>query len=83
MIEGAGCKLEKLPPYSPDFNPIELSFSVIKKHVKNQYYIQSDIAPLAFARLVLKAGMECITPEIARAQFRHCRIHVIRDDEDE
>jgi transposase len=82
MIEAAGCKLEKLPPYSPDFNPIELSFSVIKKKVKNQYQIQSDAAPLEFARLVLRAGMECITPEIARAQFRHCRIHV-RDNEDE
>jgi transposase len=82
LIEGAGCKLEKLPPYSPDFNPIELSFSVIKKKVKNQYCIQSDAAPLEFARLVLRAGMECITPEIARAQFRHCRIH-IRDNEGE
>jgi transposase len=82
LIEGAGCKLEKLPPYSPDFNPIELSFSVIKKKVKNQYHIQSDATPVEFARLVLRAGMECITPEIARAQFRHCRIY-IRDNEDE
>ena len=82
MIQGAGCKLEKLLPYSLDFNPIELSFSVIKKNVKNQYHIQSDAAPLEFARLVLRAGMECITPEIARAQFRHCRIH-IRDNEGE
>lgn len=26
-IEDAGCILEFLPPYSPDFNPIEESFS--------------------------------------------------------
>ena len=82
MIEGAGCKLEKLPPYSLDFNPIELSFSVIKKNVKNQYHIQSDAAPLEFACLVLRAHMECITPEIARTQFRHCQIH-IKDNEGE
>jgi transposase len=76
MIEAHGCRLEKLPPYSPDFNPIELSFSVIKKVVKNQYQIQGDEAPVEFARLVLKAGIEAITPEIAKNQFRHCRIHV-------
>ena len=72
MIEGAGCKLEKLPSYSLDFNPIELSFSVIKKNIKNQYHIQSDAAPLEFTCLVLRAGMECIISEIVRTQFRHC-----------
>ncbi len=30
MIEGRGCKLLYLPPYSPDFNPIEEAFSRIK-----------------------------------------------------
>ncbi len=30
MIEGRGCKLLYLPPYSPDFNPIEEAFSKIK-----------------------------------------------------
>jgi transposase len=29
-IEGAGAKLVYLPPYSPDFNPIELVFSKLK-----------------------------------------------------
>jgi transposase len=29
-LEGAGSNIvQHLPPYSPDFNPIELSFSVI------------------------------------------------------
>jgi transposase len=30
MIEGAGASLRYLPPYSPDFNPIELAFSKLK-----------------------------------------------------
>jgi transposase len=30
MIEGQGCELLYLPPYSPDFNPIEEAFSKIK-----------------------------------------------------
>ena len=55
---------------------IELSFSVIKKVMKNQYQIQSDTAPLEFAHLILRAGMSAITPQIARNQFRHCRIHI-------
>jgi len=30
LIEGAGCELLYLPPYSPDMNPIELAFSKVK-----------------------------------------------------
>ena len=30
MIEAAGASLLYLPPYSPDFNPIENAFSKIK-----------------------------------------------------
>jgi transposase len=29
-IEVAGCRLLYLPPYSPDFNPIEMAFSKLK-----------------------------------------------------
>jgi len=34
MIEQRGCRLLYLPPYSPDYNPIELAFSKIKSHVR-------------------------------------------------
>ena len=30
LIEGAGCELLYLPPYSPDLNPIEEAFSKVK-----------------------------------------------------
>jgi transposase len=30
LIEGRGCELLYLPPYSPDFNPVEEAFSKIK-----------------------------------------------------
>ena len=30
LIEGRGCELLYLPPYSPDFNPIEEAFAKIK-----------------------------------------------------
>jgi transposase len=29
-LEGKGCLIRFLPPYSPDFNPIELTFSMLK-----------------------------------------------------
>jgi hypothetical protein len=76
LIKDAGCKFERLPPYSPDFNTIELSFSVIKKVVKNRYQVQSNVPVVEFADLISRVGMEAITPQIARNQFRHCRIYV-------
>ena len=30
LIEAAGASLRFLPPYSPDFNPIEMAFSKLK-----------------------------------------------------
>ena len=30
LIEGRGCQLLYLPPYSPDFNPIEEAFAKLK-----------------------------------------------------
>ena len=33
-IEAAGAKLLFLPPYSPDFNPIEQAFSKLKAHLR-------------------------------------------------
>jgi len=30
MIESVGARLEYLPPYSPDFNPIENAFAILK-----------------------------------------------------
>jgi len=34
MIEERGMRVMFLPPYSPDFNPIELAFSFIKTHIR-------------------------------------------------
>ena len=34
LIEAAGTKLAFLPPYSPDFNPIEKAFSNLKANLR-------------------------------------------------
>lgn len=36
-IEGAGARLLFLPPYSPDFNPIEMAFSKLKALLGEQH----------------------------------------------
>ena len=34
LIEGQGCEVVYLPPYSPDFNPIEQAFSKLKASLR-------------------------------------------------
>jgi transposase len=34
MIEAAGATLRFLPPYSPDFNPVEMAFAKLKAHLR-------------------------------------------------
>jgi transposase len=36
MVESVGANVVYLPPYSPDFNPIETVFSQIKSELRNQ-----------------------------------------------
>ena len=42
MCKGAGIKLEYLPPYSPDFNPIEEAFAELKACMRRNYVLASD-----------------------------------------
>ena len=43
LIEKAGCVLKFLPPYSPDFNPIENYWAVMKNNVKKIRHKYDDI----------------------------------------
>ena len=44
MVHDAGGRVEFLPPYSPDLNPIELAFSTVKSWLKrhNDYVKAND-----------------------------------------
>jgi transposase len=73
-------KIEFLPPYSPDFNPIEYTFSVIKKALRAENVIGygNSAAELEnFANEIIRIAEEKITPEMARNQYRHCNLHVV------
>jgi len=67
LIEGTGCRLRFLPPYSPDFNPIELAFAKLKTRLRR-------VAARTFEALVAAIGdaLDAITAADARGFFGHC-----------
>jgi transposase len=67
MIEGTGASLLYLPPYSPEFNPIEEAFSKIKNLVRKAGARVRE----ALVEAVGEALCE-VTEEDARAFFEHC-----------
>ena len=76
LIEGKGCKLRYLPPYSPDYNPIEYSFSVIKAALRNEFQVKGNEDIERLAEIAIKAAECAVTKEIATNQFKHCHIRV-------
>jgi transposase len=46
-LDAFGVKVEFLPPYSPDFNPIETAFSTIKQFLqRNRYFVEISYNPI-------------------------------------
>jgi len=66
-IEDAGATLVYLPPYSPDFNPIELCWSKIKNSLRS-----SAARTMAGLEDAVDHALDSITPTNARNWFRHC-----------
>jgi transposase len=66
-VEGAGCRLLYLPPYSPDLNPIENAFSKLKRLLRSAAERTVDGLWSAIGRLLDRfSRREC------RNYFRHC-----------
>ena len=65
----SGARLIYLPPYSPDFNPIEEAFSFIKAWLRRHeaWYTHSDQLPW-----LIHTAIAEITPEIALGWFSDC-----------
>jgi len=66
-IEAAGARVLYLPPYSPDFNPIEPTWSKIKQYLRS-------IAARTVEGLGVAVGqaIQLITAADAKGFFRHC-----------
>jgi transposase len=56
-----------LPPYSPDFNPIEPAWSKLKTLLRGVGARTTEALQAALTTLV-----DAITPSDARGYFRHC-----------
>lgn len=67
LIEAAGAVLLYLPPYSPDFNPIEKAWSKIKQSLRAAKARTAEALEQAIAE-----ALKTITIENAVAWFRHC-----------
>jgi transposase len=67
LIESAGCRVLRLPPYSPDFNPIEMAISKIKSLLRKLARGEIDSLTQAIGQ-----AMDSITAEDARGFIRHC-----------
>ena len=67
LVEAKGCKLVFLPAYSPDLSPIELAFSKLK-----QYLRRAGARTREALESAIGEALKTITPEDARAYFKHC-----------
>ena len=68
-------RCEFLPPYSPDYNPIELFFSAMKYHLRrNGQYIRFAMTELADddIHLALLEAIHSISLQDVLGWYRHC-----------
>ena len=70
-IEGRGAELLYLPPYSPDFSPIELCWSKLKAGLRGAGARTRRALESAIKRLMLT-----VTESDAEAWFAHCGYHL-------
>lgn len=66
-LEAHGAQLLYLPPYSPDFNPIEQAWSKLKEQLRA---IKARTLPLLDQAITV--ALAAITPDDAAGWFRHC-----------
>lgn len=71
LVEARGARLLYLPPYSPDFTPIELAFSKLKTHLRTAAARTREALTSA-----LQAALAWITAQDAQNWFDHSGYHV-------
>lgn len=67
LIEARGCELLFLPPYSPDYNPVEEAFSKIKGLLRKAQARTKEALIEA-----LGEAISAVTGEDVRGFFEHC-----------
>ena len=74
-IEQAGARLRFLPPYSPDFNPIELAFAKLKAFLR-------AARPRTFEQVcdLIRTALALFLPAECANYVRHCRYRVTTEE---
>jgi transposase len=72
IIEGRGCELLYLPPYSPDFNPIEGAFSKVKGILR-----RAEARTRESLVEAMGPALSAVSARDARGFFRHCGYSVM------
>jgi transposase len=67
LVEAAGCYVLRLPPYSPDLNPIEMAISKVKALLRSAERRTIDALQTAIGE-----ALACVTADDATAYARHC-----------
>ena len=67
LIEERGCELLYLPPYSPDYSPIEEAFAKIKGILR-----KAEARSREALVEVMGAALSAVTAQDARGFFEHC-----------
>ena len=67
LIEGRGCEVLYLPPYSPDLNPIEEAFAKIKGILRKAEARNREVLIEAIGRAI-----SAVTAQDVRGFFEHC-----------
>lgn len=66
LVEGRGCELLYLPPYSPDYNPIEEAFAKIKGSLR-----KTEARGREALIEALGVAVSAVSPADARGFFEH------------
>ncbi len=77
MCKDAGVVVEFLSPYSPDFNPIEEYFGVLKKFIKKHWHENEDFIRREF-KMYLEWCVDVVGDDehIAKSHFRHAGLSI-------
>ncbi len=67
LVEGMGCEVLFLPPYSPDFSPIEEAFSKVEGRLRKAAARTREALTEAIGR-----ALDAVTAQDARGWFGHC-----------
>jgi hypothetical protein len=70
-LEGKGCLIKFLPPYSPDYSPIELTFSILKAWIRRHFRSLRYIYQGDFGGFLQYAVEQSGCDKKAMEHFRH------------